>query len=168
MPSILFKILSILVAITPALFAYISCIKQTAQIKLVLCFVILFVVYIVFRWLIKIAKQFSYSNIKPSKVTPVNREMLLFLMSSLLPVLTFSLRDNNIGLGVISCFVILSILFLTDSYYCSPLFALFFYKMYQVEINGVVFLLITKKNIEILEDSNMNVVKLTSHIRLEK
>jgi hypothetical protein len=40
--------------------------------------------------------------------------------------------------------------------------------MYQVEINGVVFLLITKKNIEILEDGNMNVVKLTSHIRLEK
>jgi hypothetical protein len=168
MPSVLFKILSILVAITPALLAYISCLQQySTGYKLLFCVIILSVVYAILQYLIHTAKKFSYSKIKPSKVTPVNREMMLFLMSSLLPVLTFSLRDNNLGLVVFSCFIIFSILFLTDSYYCSPLFALLRYKMYQMEINGVAFLLITKKNIQTLDDCNINVVKLTSHIRLE-
>ncbi len=166
MPSTLFKILSIFIALVPSLIACIFCLKLISTSKIVIASIaIFFIALISFNLLLKHAKKFQSISLKPSKIQPVNREMMVFLLMSFLPILTLSRTSIEMGIVLFFIFFLLSVAFLTDSYYCNPMFGFLGYKMYQIEYNGVVFLLITKKNLQKIIE--INVVELSTHLFLE-
>lgn len=139
-----------------------------------LLFIIIIGIFISLFILLKIILQwarnhFQKINVTPAKIQSANRDMMSFLFGSLIPVLIYTLKGGieDITSSVILGFFILgSIVYLTDSYYFNPLLKLLGLNMYQIEIEGIVYLLITRKKLK--NRNSICIVKLNSYMLLAK
>jgi hypothetical protein len=170
MPSLLFKIISIITCFLPA-FVFIVLPKFIYINSNYLVIGIGFgmgISAILELILLSYAKRkFGKSTIKFSDAQPVNREMFTFFMASLMPIIAYVIKsEHSFAIGVFITIAITGIVLLSDSYYVNPILGFLGYKVYQVKgSNSVVYLLITKRNINNMEKPK-NVVSLTSHIYL--